>query len=75
MKRSPLKRPPRYTVKRITVQRGRCKRSFVLTAGPIPEVEDVCTLGGEDWIVVKVEETDIIASFSTAAGKLKQVFP
>ena len=64
------------TALRITLKRGKNRRTFVLTDGPRPDIGDICTLNGEDWTVTKAEETPIIvASFSTKGGKLKQVFP
>lgn len=62
--------------KRIHLKRGKQKRKFILCGGVIPEAGDVCTLKGEDWEVVKVEETEIVAQFRhDHGGTLKQVFP
>ena len=63
------------TALRITLKRGKKRRSFVLMDGPRPDPGDVCTINGEDWIVIKSEETQILASFSAKRGKLKKVFP
>lgn len=54
---------------------NRKTRRFVLTDGPTPRKNEVCTLEGVDWLVTKVEETEIFAEFSTSAGSLKQVWP
>ena len=63
----------------ITVQNPhtRKRQKLVLTnGGPVPENGDICTIKGVDWVVIKVDSAyQPIATFSTEAGKLKQVFP
>jgi len=51
------------------------KRKFPITGSVIPEIGDVVTLNGQDHTVVARKEEKVIAEFSTAGGKLTQVFP
>lgn len=57
------------------VERNR-RLKFILTDGSyIPENGEVLPIDGADWIVDRVTDTKIFAEFSTASGKLKQVYP
>ena len=51
------------------------RRMYILTEGHIPSKGDVLTFDGEDWTVDRIRDTQVFAVFSTAGGKLKQVFP
>lgn len=61
--------------KRIWLKCGKVRRKFVLYGGPVPHLNDVCVLNGQDWLVYKIEDVEILAQFSTTNGKLRQVFP
>ena len=63
---------------RITVRQPGKKRkqTFVLMNDVIPDIGDLCTIKGVDYEVTKIEKDHKPAAvFSTAGGKLKQVFP
>jgi len=51
------------------------KRKFPITGSIIPEIGDVVTLNGHDHTVIARKEEKVFAEFSTAGGKLTQVFP
>lgn len=61
--------------KRITMKRGKMTKKLLLVGGPCPKIGDELTLEGVAWFVTKVKDEEIFAEFSTAGGKLKQVFP
>lgn len=45
---------------RITLQRGRRKRRFVLLDPPYPENGDTVQWDGSDWSIVKIESTQLL---------------
>jgi hypothetical protein len=62
----------------LTLKRAGVPRKKVVISelhGNLPEVGDVATIDGVDWKIMRVKEIEVIAEFSTAGGKLKQVFP
>jgi hypothetical protein len=60
---------------RIWLKRGRKRMKFILMDGPVPQKNEVCTIRGDEWVVTKVEMTEVLASFATENGTLKQVYP
>ena len=42
-------------VQRVTVKLGKMRRVFVLEHPPYPRVDDLLSLEGQDWPVVKVQ--------------------
>ena len=51
------------------------KRKLPITGSIIPEIGDAVTLNGQVYTVVARKEEKVFAEFSTAGGKLTQVFP
>lgn len=53
--------------KRIYLQRRRKRHKFVLMGGPQPIVGDILSIEGEEWTVVKTEDTEIILTIPAEA--------
>jgi hypothetical protein len=61
--------------KRITIKNGKQTKHVVLIAPPFPDVGDVLTDGPTEWTVTKIQNTEILAQFSTRGKRLRQIFP
>jgi hypothetical protein len=66
----------RPNAKRITLLRaGKPKRRFVLLLAPFPEIGDSVDLGGLQYMVVAIEDAEVILRFSTAVDTASPPVP